>query len=141
MVTLKWTSLGAYAKRPEKAHPHDAGWDLFTSYYTVCPPGDSVDVPTSIAVEIPPGFYGHIIGRSSTFRKHKLHVYEAVIDSGYRGELYVQVFNPGEEEVAVYSGQRLGQLIILPVPLVEWVKMDELAHSERGKNGFGSTGT
>jgi dUTP pyrophosphatase len=137
---ILWKSLGAYSKCPTKAYEGDAGWDLYVSYYTVVEPHETKDIQTSIAIELPNGYYGHIMGRSSTHRNHGLFVNEAIIDAGYRGELFVMVYNPGSAPVHVPSGQRLAQLIILPVPHFTWGEVSNLGHSPRSRNAFGSSG-
>jgi dUTP pyrophosphatase len=136
-VTLYWTGEG---ERPTKSHPGDAGWDLFSFDTFAVGPKSLSDIRTGVSVALPHGYYGHIMGRSSTFRVHQLQVIEAVIDSGYRGELFFQVYNPGEHTVHVDKGRRLAQLIILPVPSVEWCRVQDLTSSSRGDRGFGSSG-
>jgi dUTP pyrophosphatase len=103
-------------------------------------PGESRDLPTGIAVEFPAGYWGRITGRSSTLRKRGLFVNEGVIDAGYRGELLVYVTNRQSTRVEVASGERLAQLIVQPVVQAPAEWSDELSPSDRGTNGFGSTG-
>ena len=125
---------------PSKAYPDDAGFDLAVVEECVLAPGFTGDVPTGIAIGMPPGWWGRIIGRSSTMRKRGLMVMEGVIDAGFRGELFTGVFNPGDDYVVVEPGERLAQLLFLPVPTVHWSERSELTASERGVNGFGSSG-
>ena len=101
-------------------------------------------VPTGFAVAIPEGFCGLILPRSGLALKHGLTVLNTpgLIDSGYRGELQVILYNSGDEAVAIERGQRIAQLLILGVPDLAFVLVDELPPSgdDRGAAGFGSSG-
>lgn len=127
--------------RPGK--PGDAGIDL-PAADEVCIPGSGFGVvPIKTRVELPPGYWGWIIQRSSTFWKKQLLVNQAVIDNGYRGELFVAVYNLGEAPYNVEFGERLAQLVLVPLaemPL-HYVPEDEFSEdTDRGTTGFGSTG-
>jgi dUTP pyrophosphatase len=126
---------------PTRAHETDAGWDLMTIEPAVVRPGERVLVRTGIAIAMPPGWWGRIVGRSSTWHNWQLQVTEGVIDAGYRGELFIGLYNPGMGPCRVPEGHRLAQLIFLPVPAVHWQERPELPDSERGDNGFGSSGS
>lgn len=103
--------------------------------------GESRDIPTGLKIELPPGVWGRITGRSSSLRKHGLFINEGVIDQGYRGELFVYVTNRnGELEYSVEAGTRLAQLILAPVLRASVVEVDSVSPSDRGDRGFGSTG-
>jgi dUTP pyrophosphatase len=127
---------------PVRKYDGDAGWDLIVSEGATIEPGEQVDVPCGVAVAIPEWAFGRITGRSSTLRKRGLLVNEGIIDSGFRGELFILVRNMTDKPVDVEAGERLGQLIIhanesrgmLPV------KVSGLVPSDRGLAGFGSTG-
>jgi dUTP pyrophosphatase len=133
--------LDPRAEIPSKAYADDAGFDLVCTEGAQIDPGAVVDVKTGIAIAMPPGWWGRIIGRSSTLRKHGLIVNEGVIDAGFRGELFTGVFNPTDEYKVIQRGERLAQLLFLPVPDVHWSERAELPPSERGENGFGSSGS
>lgn len=132
------------AVKPYRTHDGDAGFDL--SYagkaeITVSP-GEYADVPCGFSVEFPPGMWSLLIGRSSTFRQRGIMVNPAIIDAGFRGELFAVCRNIGLREVTILPGERLAQVIPLPLlahamPVVE---AEELSPSDRGTNGFGSTG-
>lgn len=129
------------AKQPATAHVGDAGHDLYVAESCVIPPHTMVDVPSHIAVELPSGLWGMITGRSSTLRKRGLMVNTGIIDNAYIGELYAGVYNLTNEPVEVEEGERLAQLILMPLaPVVKWVAVGELDPTERGTNGFGSSG-
>lgn len=97
------------------------------------------DVPTGLYVALPPGYWGHLVSRSSTPRKWGVHVVDAVIDNGYRGELFIGVRNPGNG-VQIPKHTRLAQLIVRKMVAVEWEEATSFPPSARGRGGFGSTG-
>lgn len=134
--------LGENAKIPYKKHIGDAGWDLYISEDCDIPPGGTVDVHTNIKIDMPPYLYGRITGRSSTLRKHKLLVNEAIIDNGYTGELFICVHNMGKSTFHVKKGMRLAQIIFHTIEDVRWSQVDEIkpVAGKRGNDGFGSTG-
>lgn len=144
-LPVRFTS-GSYLlpslRLPSRSHPDDAGLDLFVSKDVTVEPGEFADVPCHIEVELPPGVWGLITGRSSTIRRRGLMVTQGVIDTGYRGELFSGVWNLTSEPVQVKVGERLAQLILLPnfTQGYQPVLVPQLADSERGSNGFGSSG-
>jgi dUTP pyrophosphatase len=126
---------------PKRAYPDDAGIDLTTVKAYVIHPGQFVDIHTQVdSVQLPDGYWALITGRSSTLRRHKLHVPMAVIDPGWRGPLYIGVWNLGPEPVEVVPGDRLGQMILLPNNPAEIVRVQAVDEHDRGMKGFGSTG-
>jgi dUTP pyrophosphatase len=131
---------GGLAQMPKRAYEGDAGFDLFCSRTTLIPPGGFRDIPHDIAISLPTGYWGRITGRSSTFRKHLLHVVEGVIDNGYRGPLFSGVWNTKDTIHTVAVGDRVGQIIIQRIEAPEWIEVAELPESERGEKGFGSSG-
>jgi dUTP pyrophosphatase len=144
------------------AHPGDVGFDLCASEDVIVYPGSYAEIKTSVAVEIPEGYWGLIVAKSGTNRSGKLIVLPGVIDNGYRGKLGVFVHNvsgynylyaeqPEDDKtisdhssscaVTVSKGQAIAQLVLFPIVLPTClIFVDELASSERGENGFGSTG-
>lgn len=134
--------LGEGAVAPFKKHTGDAGWDLYVSRECTIPAGETVDVHTDIKIDMPPFLYARITGRSSTLRKHKLLVNEAIIDNGYTGEMFVCVHNMGTEEFHVKRGMRLAQVLFHVIEDVRWSQVDEIkpVAGKRGNAGFGSTG-
>ena len=140
MVTLQVQLLGDGGVQPTQAYVGDVGWDLHVSRHTVIPARSFRDVPTDIAVAIPHGYWGRITGRSSTVRKRRLLVNEGIIDSGYRGELFVAVWNLDDVPHALAPGDRIAQLLIHSTVKVVWFPTRDLPSGDRGKNGFGSSG-
>lgn len=128
---------------PVRAYSDDAGLDLFTAEDAWIPAGCFVDVPTHLRVQLPAWSWGFLVGRSSTLRKRGLMVNPGIIDTGYRGELYVGVQNLGEKPALVKAGDRLAQLIVMGnatrrvTPALE----EDLEPHARGHNGFGSSGS
>jgi dUTP pyrophosphatase len=104
--------------------------------------GAVVAVPTGLAMAIPHGFEGQVRPRSGLAAKHAVTVANApgTIDSDYRGEVKVLLINLGQQPFVVQHGERVAQLVIAPVSRAELVVVDELAETERGSGGFGSTG-
>ncbi|HHT7013359.1 dUTP diphosphatase [Bacillus paranthracis] len=132
---------------PKYAKPGDSGFDLVAAEDTIIWPGETKVVPTGVAFEIPPGFELQVRPRSGISRNTKLRVILGTVDSGFRGEVGVIVDNTernlGTNMKAhiIERGTRIAQGVIAPVITAHFVEVDELSDSERGKGGFGSTGT
>jgi dUTP pyrophosphatase len=142
--TLPVKRLRSEAKLPSYAHPGDAGLDLRAAVDAVVGPGERAMIPTGIAVAVPEGHAGLVLPRSGLASRHGLTLANApgLIDSGYRGEVTCAVVNLDRAHpVKIRAGDRIAQLLIVPIPAMqpEWV--DELPKSERGEGGFGSTGS
>ena len=143
IVEIKVKRLGNTAKFPVRAHDDDAGWDLYSNTPDfIIHPGEGACINTGIAIDIPSGYFGLIRDRSG-LASLGIFVAGGVIDSGYRGEVRVVVHRKdecGPIDMVIERGDRIAQLLILPVPEVKWVEVDELDETDRGTNGFGSTG-
>ena len=124
-----------------QAYEGDAGLDLAACEPAVLEPGERAVVPTGVAVEIPEGYAGFVQPRSGLAARHGIGIVNSpgLIDSGYRGEIRVVLLNTGREPFSVEAGMRIAQLVIAPVASVRLVEVDELAASERGTQGFGSS--
>ena len=129
---------------PVQAHDDDAGYDLCAREDTrIEAHGGRALVPTGLAVAIPDGYAGYVQPRSGLAAKHGISIVNTpgLVDSGYRGELLVNLVNHDDvQPFVVEPGMRIAQLVILQVPPVELVEVDELPASERGADGFGSSG-
>lgn len=154
---------------PTKAHASDSGYDLCAAEDVIIAPGETVVIPTGIAVKLPPGFEGTVRPRSGVTSRTKLRVQLGTIDEGYGGEIgvivdnilpytsdnhcYMLAANGGIDEESgnsaylidgntyiVRAGDRIAQLVITRLPELEAVEIDDLGESERGANGFGSSG-
>ena len=127
------------ARMPLRAHPFDAGLDLFTREEKCVPAGGGAVFDTGVHVAIPEGFAGFIKSKSGLNVKHDIQA-EGVIDAGYTGPIVVKVYNHGKEDYVFRAGDKLTQLVILPVALPELEQVEDLTLTERGEGGFGSTG-
>jgi dUTP pyrophosphatase len=127
---------------PARAYAGDAGFDLSACERVELGPGERALVPTGLAVAIPEGYAGFVQPRSGLAAKHGISIVNTpgLVDSGYRGELKVALLNTDRSEAfVVLPGMRIAQLVIVPVPEVDLVEVEELPESERGVRGFGST--
>jgi dUTP pyrophosphatase len=127
---------------PARAYAGDAGFDLSACERVELGPGERALVPTGLAVAIPEGYAGFVQPRSGLAAKHGISIVNTpgLVDSGYRGELKVALLNTDRNEAfVVLPGMRIAQLVIVPVPEVDLVEVEELPESERGVRGFGST--
>ena len=142
MIELPILRLREDAVVPERAYEHDAGLDLAACERVELAPGERAMVPTGLAVAIPEGYAGFVQPRSGLAARHGITIVNTpgLVDSGYRGELQVVLLNTDERErFVVEPGMRIAQLVIVPVPGVDPVEVDELPTSERGVRGFGSS--
>jgi dUTP pyrophosphatase len=127
---------------PSRAYAGDAGLDLAAVDRVELPPGERALVGTGLAVAIPDGYAGFVQPRSGLAARHGISIVNTpgLVDSGYRGELRVALLNTDPRETFVVEpGMRIAQLVVVPVPGVEPVEVEELPGSERGVHGFGST--
>jgi len=127
---------------PARAYDGDAGLDLAACERVVLAPGERATVGTGLAIAIPEGHAGFVQPRSGLAAKSGITIVNTpgLVDSGYRGELKVILLNTDEHEAFVVEpGMRIAQLVVMPVPVVDPVEVDELPESERGVRGFGSS--
>lgn len=132
---------------PRYAKPGDSGFDLVAAEDTIIWPGETKVVPTGLCFEIPPGYELQVRPRSGISRNTKLRVILGTVDSGFRGEVGVIVDNTSKPSVfrseaadVIERGTRIAQGVIVPVVTAHFEEVDELSESDRGSNGFGSTG-
>ena len=124
---------------PTRAHPEDAGLDLYAREKHLIKCGDSMCFDTGVHVEIPVGYVGMIKSKSGLNVKFGI-TSEGVIDAGYTGSIVVKLYNNGDHWVEIEKGQKISQLVILPIITPELELVDILEDTERGSGGFGSTG-
>ncbi len=156
MNKIGFQKISHAAKKPTKAHPTDAGYDLYSCVYKRLNSMERAVIPTGICVEIPEGFYGRIAPRSGLAVKNGIDVLAGVIDSGYRGQVGVVLINLAMQleltqaditfepssSFDIHPGDRIAQLIIEKHHSVEWEERDILEkQTERSQKGFGSTGS
>lgn len=141
-MKIQFKKLNEYAVAPQKAHDTDAGFDLTATY--IIGDGESSDTitcGTDIAVSIPEGYVGLLCSRSSIYKYDLIQNNSVgIIDSGYHGELIFK-FRKQQPFINSYKvGDRIGQLVIVKLPEIEFEQVEEFEESSRGKDGFGSTG-
>jgi dUTP pyrophosphatase len=142
-MTLRVQRLDPRAILPTRAHPGDAGLDLYAVEPAVLDPGRRASVSTGIAVEIPPGQAGLVLPRSGLAARHGISVVNApgLIDAGYRGEVRVLLLNTDPSaSFALAVGDRIAQLVLVRIEEPEPVEVQALEESARGMGGFGSSG-
>ena len=142
MIELPIRRLRDDAIVPARAYDGDAGLDLAACERVVLAPGERATVGTGLAIAIPEGHAGFVQPRSGLAAKSGITIVNTpgLVDSGYRGELKVILLNTDEHEAFVVEpGMRIAQLVVMPVPVVDPVEVDELPESERGVRGFGSS--
>lgn len=128
---------------PVYAHPGDAGADLVAAEAVRLEPGHRALVGTGVRLALPDGYVAFVVPRSGLAARHGITIVNApgTIDAGYRGEIKVALLNTDISEACdVAVGDRIAQVIIMPVPRVRFIPVDELPDSTRGEAGFGSTG-
>jgi dUTP pyrophosphatase len=142
-MDLRVAKLKDNAVIPTRAHPGDAGLDLYSTEIAHLGPGERWSVGTGIALEIPEGHAGLVLPRSGLAREHGIALVNSpgLIDAGYRGEVRVLLLNTDPAEtVRIEAGARIAQLVVTPVAIAEPVEATELSDSARGEGGFGSSG-
>lgn len=119
-----------------------AGYDIYAIDYTTILPGTTARIRTGIATEIPPGYFGAVYARSGLATKQGLRPANcvAVVDSDYRGEWVLPIYNDSPEAHVIMPGDRVAQVVFQRCPTVEFKLVEELSESNRAAGGFGSTG-
>lgn len=127
-------------KELKKAHPTDAAFDIEADEFTSIEPDCRALISTGLKMMIPMGYCGILKSRSGLAVKQGVEVGAGVIDNEYRGEIKVLIFNHGDLPFNISKGDRIAQMMIVPVPHVEIKVIDDLSPTDRGDNGFGSSG-
>jgi dUTP pyrophosphatase len=143
VIELPVVRLREEATLPEQAYAGDAGFDLSTCERIVLGPGERALVPTGVAVAIPEGYAGFVQPRSGLAARHGIAVVNSpgLIDPGYRGEVRVLLHNTDlTSEFKLSAGDRVAQLILVPIAHASPLESDALDSTVRGAGGFGSTG-
>lgn len=133
---------GAEDLFPRKAHSSDAAWDLRSRIDAELPVKKSFLIPTGVYIELPENFEAQVRPRSGLALKHDLMLTNSpgTVDAGYRGEVGVIMYNAGTMPYKISRGDRIAQMVICKLPEVELELADDLAGSDRGEGGFGSSG-
>jgi len=132
--------LSELAIVPSRKSTMAAGYDLYSAYNYVLKPNRRVLVKTDIGLEIPEGYYGRIASRSGISLKYGVEVGAGVVDSDYRGNIGIILYNHGDKEFNISRGDRVAQIIITKICSLKLVKTDNLKLTLRNGSGFGSTG-
>lgn len=131
--------LDAGAKKPTRAHTTDAGLDIYAKEEQVVPAKESAIFDTGVHIEIPEGYAGFLKSKSGLNVRYGI-TSEGVIDCGYTGSICVKLYNNSGYDYTVKAGDKISQLVILPIVTPELELVEELEETERGTGGFGSTG-
>ncbi|MFM6973605.1 MAG: dUTP diphosphatase [Agromyces sp.] len=128
---------------PQYAHPGDAGADLISTETLTLAPGERATVGTGVSIALPDGYVCFVVPRSGLAFKHGITIVNApgTVDAGYRGEIKVSLLNTdAEQSFSINAGDRIAQMIVMPVSRARFVPVETLPGSDRGEGGFGSTG-
>jgi len=139
-MEIKVKKLSTQAIVPTKANESDAGWDLYASEDAIIDPSKTELISTDISFAIPDGYVGLIWDRSGMAAKSGLHRFAGVIDSGYRGEIKVCLWNSSDKYCVINQGERIAQILFQEIPTFTMREVDSLDDTERGIGGFGSSG-
>lgn len=131
--------LDVNAIMPTRAHTTDAGLDLYAMEDQIVRARESAIFDTGVHVELPPNSAGLLVSKSGLNVKHGL-ISDGLIDYGYTGSIVVKLYNLSDYDYIIHRGDKISQLVILPILLPSLVETNKLDESERGDNGFGSSG-
>ena len=135
--------LIASGEVPVYSHPGDAGADLHSAEHHVLEPGARATVGTGVSIALPDGYVGFVVPRSGLAAKHGITIVNSpgTVDAGYRGEIRITLLNTDTvHPFAIEPGDRIAQLIVMPVSRANFIPVQKLPGSHRGEAGFGSTG-
>ena len=143
-MDVRFKKLNDLAKIPTRGSKFSAGYDLYaaTDKDIQIPPHTTVKIGTGLAMDIPVGWFGGVFARSGIASKRGLRPANCVpvIDCDYRGEWIIPLHNDSNETMTVQAGERICQLIVLPYQDIDFIEVNELAKTDRGNGGFGSSG-
>jgi dUTP pyrophosphatase len=128
---------------PSYSHPGDAGADLSSAEALTIAPGQRATVGTGVSIALPDGYVAFVVPRSGLAAKHGITIVNSpgTVDAGYRGELKVTLLNTDSSQpFDIAVGDRIAQIIVMPVTQARFIPVEKLPASERGESGFGSTG-
>ncbi|KAI0002970.1 dUTP pyrophosphatase [Russula compacta] len=138
--SLRIKRLSKKAKLPTRGSALAAGYDLYSAEKKVIPARGKALVDTQLSVAVPPGTYGRVAPRSGLASKFMIDTGAGVIDADYRGVVYVLLFNHSDVDFTVEEGDRVAQLVIEKIETPSVLEVDDLEETDRGANGWGSTG-
>lgn len=145
MIEIKCKLIHFDAKIPTKAYEGDAGFDLYAVEDVCIPFERNIEVKTGICFEIPPEYVGILFARSS-YGKKGITIHHGIIDCEYRGEIILYIRNTFRDEknyaipeIVIKRGDKIAQIVFIPIPKVNLIQVDNLSESDRGEKGFGSS--
>lgn len=138
-IIIPFQKLSDKAKIPTQANPWDAWYDLYATESYVLKPGERKLFQTNISLAIPHGYYGRIAPRSWSAYKHGIDVLAGVVDSGYRGDMWVILINFGTEDFPINEGDKIAQFILEKCHFIERQEVNEFSESQRGQWWFWSS--
>lgn len=139
-MEAKFKRLHPQAKLPVHGRPGDAGLDLFAPEDVIIPPHERKQIPLGFAIEIPSGYVALVWDRGGMAAKKGIHSIAGVIDSNYRGDFNVILYNTTDEPYQITAGDKIAQMLIQQHETVTFTEVEELSETERGKRGFLSSG-
>lgn len=139
-MVIKFQKLFSDTILPTYAHEGDAGMDLYSREEKVLKPREIYAFKLGFALELPNGYFARILDRSGLAIKYGLHCLAGVADAGYRGEYIVIIMNLSKKAYKVEKGERIAQMLILPVVIAKIKIVDKLSDTQRGKGGLGASG-
>tara|TARA_Y100000296_G_scaffold39370_1_gene45418 strand:+ start:28 stop:519 length:492 start_codon:yes stop_codon:yes gene_type:complete len=140
-IELKVVKTHPDAKLPHRAHDSDSGYDVYSVEEVIVPARGSVVVPVGLTLAyITPGYWFRVEPRSGLGFKHNLQPHLGIIDNGYRGDLGIKLYNFSNVNITLIRGTRIAQLVLYPHITVTVSETDKIDDTERGEDGFGSTG-
>lgn len=139
-MKIKIKLLSEWAKTPTRGTEESAGYDLYAAQNGEIDPLKRSLIKTNISIAIPKGYYGRIAPRSGLAYKNGIDVMAGVIDSDYRGDVGVILYNTGVDIFNVKQGDRIAQLIIEKCHVADWDLVEDLSDTDRGEGGYGHTG-
>lgn len=140
MIRFRRMPSGSGLPIPSRASPGASGFDLRAVATVVLPPGGRVVIGTGFAVEVPPDHEAQVRPRSGMASRDGIVAFLGSVDSDFRGEVAVLLFNHGTDRLVIERGDRIAQLVVSPVSMLPGVEVDTLSDTERSGGGFGSTG-
>lgn len=136
---ILFTVVDKFCYMPERAHEADAGFDLFSPKHDLLPAKGSTVIDTGVHIQIPKGYAGVIISKSGLNIKHGI-ISDGLIDSGYTGSIRVKLYNLSNTSYEIRPGDKISQIMFIQIASPRMIQTDRLCRTERGDNGFGSTG-
>jgi len=143
MIDVKVLKEGGYTELPKYETTSSAGLDLRSTKTIILKPHGRTLVPTGLFIALPEGYEAQVRPRSGLALKKGITVLNTpgTVDADYRGEIGVILFNTTDEDFEIKAGDRIAQLVLNKVEQIHWIEVDELDETERGKGGFGHTGS